>query len=323
MIGRREFVTLLGGAAAAWPLVARAQQSLPVIGHITLGAQLPDRMAAFRRGLRETGYVEGQNAAIVSLSTDQNDRLPGLLEDLVRRQVRVIFAQGNYAIAAAKAATSTIPIVFSGGFDPVELGIVTSLSRPGGNITGVSFLANALEPKRLGLVRLLVPSAKTIAALINPDNASAAAQSRDLTEAARSTGLRVIILEARHERELDPAIAKALQQKADALVVATDGPFTDWREPLIGLVASSRIPAIYASREFAKSGGLISYAASSEDADYQAGIYVGRILKGEKPGDLPVILPTKFALVINLKAAKALGLTVPDGLLLAADEVIE
>jgi putative ABC transport system substrate-binding protein len=322
MILRRDFISLLGGAAA-WPVAARAQARLPLVGHVSSPSQDPDRMAAFRRGLREAGYIEGQNVAIVSWSTDQNDRLDQLVDDLVRRPVAVLVAQGNYAIRSAKAATTTIPIVFSGGFDPVELGIVSNLSRPGGNVTGASFFSNSLEPKRLGLIRVLVPHAKTIAALVNPDNASAKAQVRDLNEAVQSVDLRLVILNARNEHEFDPAIAAAVEQRAGALVVATDGFFTTWRQHLLTLVARHAIPAIYPGRVWAMSGGLMSYASPNTEADRQAGVYTGRILKGEKPGDLPVLLPTRFELVVNLKTAKALDLTVPDGLILAADEVIE
>jgi putative ABC transport system substrate-binding protein len=321
---RREFITLVGGAAATWPLAARGQQpAMPVIGFLASPKPRPNRLAAFRRGLREAGYIEGQNVAVEFQATDQNDRLPALADDLVRRRVAVLMVLGNYAILAAKAATSTIPIVFSGGFDPVELGVVANLARPGGNITGASWLANALEAKRLGLIRVLLPRVTVIAALINPDNASAEGQSRDLTEAAHTIGLRVVVANARSERDFDSALAAVVQQGAGALVVVTDGFFNTWREHLVALVARHAIPAIYFSREIAEAGGLMSYGATSTDADQQAGLYVGRILKGEKPADLPVMLPTRFELVINLKTAKALGLTVPDGLLLAADEVIE
>jgi putative ABC transport system substrate-binding protein len=293
------------------------------IGHFSSPGSTPGRLAAFRQGLREAGYIEGQNVAIEFRATDQNDQVRALADELVRRQVTVLMAVGNGAILAAKAATSRIPIVFSGGFDPLELGLVASLNRPGGNITGVSFLANALEPKRLGLVRMLVPGAGTIAALINPENASAGAQSRDLTEAARALGLQLLVANARSEGDLDPALAAVVQQGARALVIATDGRFNAWHEHLIALMARHAIPAIYATRDMVDAGGLMSYGARGADADHQAGVYVGRILKGEKPADLPVMLPTRFELVINLKTAKVLGLTIPDGLLLAADEVIE
>jgi ABC-type uncharacterized transport system substrate-binding protein len=320
---RREFITLIG-AATAWPAVARAQQpAMPVIGFLASPMPRPNRLAAFRQGLREAGYIEGQNVAVEFQVTDQYDRLPALADDLVRRRPAVLMVLGNYAILAAKAATSTIPIVFSGGFDPVELGVVASLARPGGNITGASWLANALEAKRLGLMRVLLPRMTVIGALINPDNASAEGQSRDLTEAAQTIGLGVVVVNARSERDFDSAIAAVLQEGAGALVVVTDGFFNTWREHLVALVARHAIPAIYFNRELVEAGGLISYGATSTDADRQAGIYVGRILKGEKPADLPVMLPTRFELIINLRTAKALGLTVPEGLLLAADEVIE
>jgi putative ABC transport system substrate-binding protein len=232
-------------------------------------------------------------------------------------------APSNNAVLAVKAATTTIPIVFATGSDPVEIGVVASLNRPGGNITGVSWLANALEPKRLGLLRLLIPRAIAIGVLVNPDNANAELQARDLKEAARMIGLQLHVAHARSEGDFESAFASLVQQGASGLLVATDGNFAIWGQQLIALAARYAIPAIYFTRDLASAGGLMSYGASASDAIRQAGVYVGRILKGDKPGDLPVMLPTRFELVINLRTAKALNLTVPDGLVLAADEVIE
>jgi putative ABC transport system substrate-binding protein len=324
---RREFITLLGSAAVAWPLAARAQQqSMPVIGFLSR-ASADNRVsdvAAFKRGLQEAGFAEGQNVVIdYRWADDQIDRLPAMAADLVRRQVALIVAYGNFAVRPAKAATSTIPIVFAGGFDPIEIGVIASLNQPGGNITGVSFFANALDAKRLGLLRLVIPKATVIGALLNPDNASAAIQARDLQAAARSIGVQLQIANASGESDFDRAFAGFVQQGAGGLLVGTDGFFQTHRMQLVALAARYAIPAIYQDRDMATAGGLMSYGASQNDAFRQAGIYAGRILKGEKPGDLPVQLPTKFELVINLKSAKMLGLTIPDGLLLAADEVIE
>jgi len=331
-VKRRQFFTLLSGAAVApsvsWPLAARAQQpKMPVIGLLQSASarESVDRLGAFHQGLRDGGYVEGQNVAIEYRWADnQYERLPGLAADLARRQVAVIVAGGGgLAPQAAKTAMATIPIVFSGGFDPVESGLVASLNRPGGNVTGVTFFANVLEAKRLGLLHELVPRAPRIGVLLNPGNASAQRQSKDLKEAARGLGVDLQLANASSERELEPAFAGLLQQGAGALLVAGDAVFTNRKDSLIALAARYAIPAIYSGRDFIEAGGLVSYGTSITYAYRQIGVYAGRILKGAKPADLPVLQPTKFELVINLKTAKALGLNVPPALLALADEVIE
>jgi putative ABC transport system substrate-binding protein len=325
-MNRREFITLAGGLTTAWPLTARAQQpKVPVIG--VLRAPIADEnnraLVAWRQGLRDAGYLAGQNAAIeYRWGENRYDRMPVLAADLVDRRVAVIFASSGVAARAAKAATTTIPIVFGGGFDPVQLGLVASLNRPGGNVTGVSFFSNAIEPKRLGLLRDVVPRASVIAALINPDNASARRQSEDLNDAVRPVGMKLNIAYARNAADLEPAFADFAKQ-AGGLVVATDAAFTVYRDQLVGLAARHALPAIYPTRDFVEAGGLMSYGASIPDTYRQAGVYVGRILKGEKPTDLPVLLPTKFEFVINLKTAKTLGLDIPSGISAIADEVIE
>jgi putative ABC transport system substrate-binding protein len=324
---RREFITLLGSAAALWPLPARAQQpAKPLIGWLDI-VTLENRrsnLEAFRKGLGETGFVDGQNVTIEFRSAEYRpERLPDLASNFVRRPVDLIMASANQPVLAAKAATKTIPIIFAGGFDPVEIGVVANLARPGGNVTGVSFFNNALETKRLGLLHVVVPQAKVIGILVNPDNASYQAALRDLTEAARALGLELAVGNASRERDLEPVFATFVQQRVDALQVATDGFFTSQREHLIELAARHAIPTIYSGREFTKAGGLLGYSSRQDDAYHEAGVYAGRILRGAKPADLPVMLPTKFELVINLKTAKALGLTIPEGLLLAADEIIE
>jgi putative ABC transport system substrate-binding protein len=325
-IGRRKFVKLLGGAAGAWPLAARAQSKMPVIGH--LSARSPqinrDFLAAFERGLAETGYVEGRNVASVYRWGDP-DRLPALAADLVRQHVALINTSAGSIAAAlvAKAATATIPIVFSSGSDPVALGLVASINRPGGNATGVNFLNNELEPKRLGLLRLLIPKATVIGALLNPDNAQFELQSRSLTEAVRSLGVRLHIAKARRESDFDPAFAELAREGAGGVLVGGDAFFGGHLEPLIALAGAHSIPAIYQNRSVAAAGGLMSYGADVFDVIRQCGTYAGRTLRGEKPADLPVMQPTKFELALNLRTAKTLNLTVPDGLVLAADEVIE
>jgi len=328
---RREFITLLGGAAVASvarPLAARAQQpAMPVIGFLDSGS--PDGMtanlAAFHRGLRETGYTEGQNLAIeYRWAQGHYDQLPALAAELVRRPVAVIAAtRGPGPARAAKAATSTIPVVFQTGTDPVKDGLVASLNRPGGNVTGASRLSVNLIPKSLGLIAELVPKMTAIALLLNPIGPQAEAQVQEMQEAARSLGLRLHIARVSTESELDTAFATVAQSGAGALIVANDPLFIARREKLVALALQHAIPITFAERESILAGGLMSYAASFTDSFQQVGVYVGRILKGANPADLPVQLPVKFELIINLKTAKALGLTVPPALLATADEVIE
>ena len=325
---RREFIAGLGGAVA-WPLAVRAQQpALPVIGYLGSASPEGERefVAAFRRGLAEIGYVEGRNVAIEYRWADgQNDRLPALAADLVRLQVGAIAAPGaTQSALVAKAATRTIPIIFELGADPVEIGLVASLNRPGGNITGVSELNVEMVAKRLALLHELVPATKSIAFLRNPNNpAVIEAQTRQLQVAARILGLQLLVLNASSESEIDTAFETLVQQRAGAVILTGDSFFTSHREQLVGLAARHAVPAIYQWREFTAAGGLMSYGASRIDAFRQVGIYTGRILKGEKPADLPVMQPTKFEMAINLKTAKALGLTSPETLLATADEVIQ
>jgi putative ABC transport system substrate-binding protein len=327
-VKRREFITLIGGAAVAWPLAARAQQAaMPVVGW--LGARSPSEsesvVDAFRQGLSETGFEEGRNLFVAYRWADgRYDRLPSLAAELLRHQVAVIAATGgDNATLAAKAATSTIPIVFAGGIDPANAGIVANLNRPEKNITGVSLLIGRLGAKQLELLHELVPQAAPIAALFNPNNPNVERGAKDVEAAARIIERKIIVLNARSEREIDAAFAGLGQQQAGGILVYPDGFFTGRRDQLIELAARYRIPAIYPWRDYAIAGGLMSYGTSIRDAYRWAGTYVGRVLKGAKPADLPVIQPSKFEVVINLKTARALNLDVPTSLLLRADEVIE
>ena len=324
---RREFITLLGGAVA-WPVTARAQQAaMPVIGF--LGGGSPDAFAhvvnAFRQGLYETGFAEGQNVTIeYRWAEGQYDRLPALVADLIRQKSAVIVATGgDVGVRAAKKAATAIPIVFTSGSDPVAAGFVSSLNRPGGNVTGVSLFVSVLEGKKLELLRELVPMAAVIGFLVNPNNPRADVDTADMQAAARALGKLLLILKADGEHDFDAVFTNLAQQRVDALVVHTEPFFLSRRDHLVELAARHSIPTIYGLREFAAAGGLISYGTKLSDSYRQVGIYTGRILKGEKPADLPVMQPTKFEFVINLKAAKALGLTVPTSLLVRADEVIE
>ena len=328
MIARREFITLLGGAAAAWPLAVRAQQpAMPVVGY--LSARSPEDTAhlvpAFRRGLAENGYVEGQNVTVdYRWALGQQDRLPALAAELARRRVAVVVATGGESAAlAAKAATSTIPIAFIIGGDPVKAGLAASYNRPGGNATGISIVTSSLEPKRLGLLRELVPRAATIGVLLDPNFPGYEGQLRDVQEAARALGLPIHELLAKNDSEIDMAFETIAQRRIAALSVAA-GPFFDTRrDKLVALAAHHAVPTMYHFREFAVAGGLASYGTDISEAYRQVGVYTGRILKGEKPAELPVLQPTKFEFVINLKTAKALGLAVPNSMQLLADELLE
>ncbi len=325
---RRDFIIFLAGAMAGWPLAARAQQkAMPVIGVLSANSSSTSSgpfMGAFRQGLSEAGFVEGRNLAIeYRWAEGHYDRLPALAADLVGRKVDLIMANSPPAALAAKSATSTIPIVFRGGADPVGDGLVASLARPGGNLTGVS-IADDLTAKRLELLSELVPRARVIALLMNPNNANYAERViRDVQEAARTKGLQLHVLKARSESEIDTAFASLVQLHAGALVVGADPFLSGRREQLVALASRRAVPSIYAWREFAAAGGLISYGPSLTSAFRLVGAYVGKVLKGAKPADLPVPQPTTFELVINLKTAKALGLTVPRSMLTRADEVIE
>ena len=324
-IGRRELLAALG-VAAAWPLAARAQQpAMPVIGH--LHSASPNTWApfvtAFRDGLNEAGYVEGQNVAIdFRWAENRDDRLPALAADLVRRQVAVIVANTPGALAA-KAATTTIPIVFSSGSDPVKLGLVASFSRPGGNVTGVNFFTNDLDAKRLGLLHELAPRATVIAVLVDPNFPDAADRLRELQEAAGTLAKQLQVFNASTASEIDAALAALAQRRPDALIEMASPLMTARRYQIVAFATRHALPAIYPARENVIAGGLMSYSTSLADAYHQKGIYTGRILKGAKPADLPIMQPTRFELVINLGTAKALGLNVPDKLLARADEVIE
>jgi putative ABC transport system substrate-binding protein len=323
---RREFITLLGGAAVAWPLLVHAQQpTMPVIGFLGIAPPdtIADRLRAFRNGLKTIGYVEGENAAIVYRWTENPvDRLPELAAELVRRPVGVIVAIAN-AASAAKEATTTIPIIFSVAEDPVRLGLVASLARPGGNLTGINIFSAELAAKRLELVRELLPSATRIAVLISPSGPSSETTLRDIEPAAHALGLRVQVLNASTPREIDAAFATLVRERLDALFLAADPFFTSRRVQLANLATRHVVPMISATREVPEAGGLISYGANINDGWRQMGVYVGRILRGTKPADLPVVQSTKFELVINAQTARILGVEVPAALLARADEVIE
>jgi ABC-type uncharacterized transport system substrate-binding protein len=326
-IGRRKLLAALGSAAAAWPLVARAQQpAMPVIGFLrsTSLADATHFVVAFRQGLKEAGYIEGQNVTIeYRWAEGQDDRLPGMATDLLHHRCAVIIGGGYSAAQAAKAATTTVPIVFVTGGDPVMQGLVASLNRPGGNTTGVSFLTSASGTKRLELVRQLVPKTAVIAELVNRNLPQAESERRDVQAAANAIGQELIVVEAGSDRDIEGAFATFIQRGAGALYVGTGAFLHSRRERLVALAARHRIPTIYVLREFVTAGGLMSYGTSITDAYRLAGNYAGRILKGERPADLPVQQSTKFDLVINLRTAKALGLEIPDKLLALADEVIE
>jgi len=325
-IGRRELLAALGGAAVAWPLVARAQQAaMPVVG--VLGGASLDALAelrAFRQGLKEVGYVEGENVAVEYRSADNRiDRLPELAADLLRRRVAVIAAADMASTRAAQAATTTIPIVFLVGADPVSRGLVASLARPGGNATGINVFTGELVAKRLGLLRELVPGATRVAALVHSADADADSTSRDVEAAARAMGLQIQVFKPSTSREISAAFASFMRERPDALFVGPGPFFNTRRVQLVLLAATNKIPTISGVRGYVEAGGLMSYGASLADAFRQVGIYTGRILKGEKPADLPVLQPTKFEFVINAETARMLGVTVPDKLLALADEVIE
>jgi putative ABC transport system substrate-binding protein len=325
---RRKFITLLGGAAAAWPLTAWAQQkAMAVVGflHPSSPQSYASLIPAFRNGLGEAGYVEGQNLIIeYRWAEDQYDRLPALAAELVSQRVNVIAtANATAAALAAKGATSTIPIVFTIGADPVQFGLVASLNRPGGNVTGVSFLSNVLVAKQLELLREFLPTASELGLLVNPRNPNAESDTKQANAAAKSVGRKIHVVYASTEQDLDTAFAALTKQHVAALVVVPDALFVGQREPLAALAARHAMPTIYSNRLYPDAGGLMSYGASQFDAYRQAGVYVGRILGGANPADLPVVQPTKFELVINGKTAKALGLTIPDKLLVLADQVIE
>jgi putative tryptophan/tyrosine transport system substrate-binding protein len=323
---RREFIGLVGGAAA-WPLRARAQQPerMPVIGYLGTSTANVAPLIGFRRGLAEAGFVEGRNVAVeYRFSEGRYERLRALVADLLGHNVAVLFAAGGVQSAlAAKPASSSVPVVFANGSDPLRFGLVDSLNRPGGNITGVSFFTATLEAKRLGLLTQLVPAATAVGVLANPGNANAESQRQDIEQGGRVLGRPVAIVDASDEQEIDAAFTTLAQRRTAALLVASDPFFFSRREQIVALAARHRLPAIYEWREFAEAGGLASYGTNLTDAYRFAGVYVGRVLKGEKPADLPVVQSSKFELIINLNSARALGIEVPLGLSAGADEVIE
>ena len=329
MIGRRKFITLLGGAAASWPVAARAQQpAMSVIGFLDMRSPdaLADRLRGFRQGLKDAGYIEAENVDITyRWAENQSERLPALAAELARRNVAVIVASGGPAVAfAVKAATTTIPIVFLSAEDPVRLGLVASLARPGGNLTGINFLNRELAAKQLELLRELVPAVSRVAALVNPVNPTTAESTlNEVQPAARAMGLQVQVLNASTSREIDAAFATLLRERPDGLFVSQDPFFNSRRLQLSLLAMRHAIPAAYSGREYAEVGGLVAYGSDIKDVYRQTGAYVGRILKGAKPADLPVVQSSKFELVINAQTARILGLTVPPMLLARADEVIE
>ena len=324
---RREFITLLGGATAAWPLAARAQQpAMPVIGFLhPTSDNYPDRLRGLRQGLKDGGYIEGENVSILyRWAENQLDRLPSLAAELIRRPVAVIIVTGSVATSAAKAATTSVPIVFNLAEDPVRLGLVASLARPGGNMTGVNFFAAELGAKRLELLRELAPAASRVAVLVNPMNATTMESTlRDATAAASAMGLQILVHNASTSRDLDAAFDALVRERADALFVDPDPFFTSRHVQLVHLASRHAIPAIYATRVFAEAGGLMSYGADLADAFRQMGAYASRILKGTNPADLPVVQSSKFELVINAQTVRMLRLTVPATVLAIADEVIE
>jgi putative ABC transport system substrate-binding protein len=326
-VKRRDFMGLLGGAAAAWPLAAHAQQGgMPVIGSLS-GSSLAERaplLVAFRKGLSESGYIEGQNVAIeYQWAEGQYYRLPGLAKELARRQVAVIAALDGPAALAAKAATTTIPIVFNTGGDAVAVGLVGSLERPGGNLTGVNMIAGPLPAKQFGLLHEIIPTTRIIALLVNPTNANAESDAAVVKEAARAVGRQILVTRAITETDFEAVFATLVRERVGALLVNSDVFFTGQRDRIIALAARHAIPVMAAWREWPFAGGLMSYGPSLAAAEHQVGVYTGKILKGAKPADLPIIQPTTFELVINLKTAKALALTIPSGVLAISDEVIE
>jgi putative tryptophan/tyrosine transport system substrate-binding protein len=328
LIGRREFITLIGGAAAAWPPAARAQQpAMPVIGFIYSASPDPvaHRLRAFRQGLKESGYVEGENIVIEYRWVENRiDRLPEMVAELIGRRVTVIVAMSTVAAVAAKAANTTIPIVFQAAEDPVRLGVVASLARPGGNATGINVFNAEVTGKRLGFLRDLVPTAKRVGVLVDPNNAAITESVlRDAESAARTMGLQILVVDATTSREIDAAFATFVREQVDALFVGPSGFFSSRRVHIASQAMRHGIPAAYSQREIPEVGGLLSYGTNLTDAWRQVGVYAGRVLKGAKPADLPVLQSTKFELVINAQTARLLGLTVPPGLLVAADEVIE